>query len=447
MFAVKLLPEIKGDILNPNIANIPEEFLKKDDEKIQKEIRHEPPQPVEPEEVPLVKDAPTENILNEQKFIDKENPIESDALNNDIKKEVTVTHKQNANLQDSEIMISKPNVDQIEIKIEKLNNIEGNSKIMPENLKKNISEINIPSKVKKLIIMQKASINATKPSKIEEVDSEAIKKEENEILEEEKLNKKGNLDTLVVQQKLVEVQKQLDEIKSRHESQKQVENEINKKVNEEKLKAVKAIENIAKKAIESLTNNDEKFPIKHINEPIAVNELLVPLPKKNNKTEASNVIKNTANLANKIAKDVLNVEKYKIDNKNNKTLVGIVNAAPLSYQLGLNLKVPLANNQQEIKLKRFVPIPLAEKYVLKNITNITQNSVNVNQNENLTNITKHLTKEHVESKNSVHINENQNGDIHAIRRDILSDKTNQREKRNVDENPDENEACEKRSSN
>lgn len=410
----------------------------------------------------------TENIPNLQELNNKE----TDVLKSDAKIEAKSTDKQNANVENPEVMkVSEPKLEQIEIKVETFKKVEGNSKITPGNVKKSTSGINFPSKIKKLSTIPKTNVNATKSIKNEEVDIEAIKKEENEIREDEKQKKKGNLDTLVVQQKLEEVQKQLDEIKSRHESQKQAENEIHKKVNEEKLKAVKAIENIAKKAIESLTNNDEKVPtviapVKPINDPnasAALNKSLLLLPEKSNKTKSLDSIKNADNSSNKhpndknlpeVAKNIPNQEKNKTENKPTK-VDGIANAAPLSYQLGLN--IPPANQKEinEFKLKRFIPLPLAEKYALHNITNTTLNSEDEkspNRNENhANNITKEPVEEKItENKDSVHVNENKNkqvDDIQAIRRDILSDKTNQREKRDVEAISDENEACEKRSSN
>lgn len=91
--------------------------------------------------------------------------------------------------------------------------------------------------------------NNKQQNKVDEVDVEAIKKEEKEIREVEKLNEDKGKDTLKneVNKKLDQFQKQINELKINQE------NEI--KVNEKKLKTFKEIELLARKAIETLTND------------------------------------------------------------------------------------------------------------------------------------------------------------------------------------------------
>lgn len=86
-------------------------------------------------------------------------------------------------------------------------------------------------------------------NKVDEVDVEAIKKEDKEIREDEKLNEDKGKELLKneVNAKLDHFQKQINELKINQQKE--------SKVNEKKLKTFKEIELLARKAIETLTNN------------------------------------------------------------------------------------------------------------------------------------------------------------------------------------------------
>ncbi|XP_044269478.1 putative sodium-coupled neutral amino acid transporter 10 [Tribolium madens] len=123
--------------------------------------------------------------------------------------------------------------------------------------------------------------------KNEEVDNEAIKKEETELKEEEDKKVKDSNQILIdtiqkqneVQKEMVEQQKKLIEVIQKH--QEIVQNKDIDKVNEEKVKAVKQIESIARKAIESISGKDAKLGLPKKEEQEEGQKRVEEIPKKN----------------------------------------------------------------------------------------------------------------------------------------------------------------------
>lgn len=271
--------------------------------------------------------------------------------------------------------------------------------------------------------------------KVEEVDIEAIKKEDKEIQEVLKQNddKDKNLLNNEVREQLNEFQKQIDEIKTKQEK----ESADNKK----KLIAFKEIEKLAKKAIETLTNDEGGQPAKDADKRSKDTKQAKALVKEEAKNDIKILLK--AEMVNQPSLTNLVQEPKKNGNLQRSTFVH--NAEPLSYKLGLN-KVKNVAEDPKIYVKEMIPIPLVgtnySRSFLKN--NSADQSQRISQE-----VEKPFVKENVEipiadkaKESSVRLtdkdgnllqkagSENDKEDIQSIRRDILS---NDRQKREVDE--------------
>lgn len=185
------------------------------------------------------------------------------------------------------------------------------------------------------------------------MDAEAIKKEDKEIdqqAQEDLKNVVQKLDFIGEMQKQNQEQQQqiLEQQKKIWEEMKQKKDVVQEqieidKVKQEKLKAVKEIQDIAKKAIESLVDENSKMLLE---------------------SKVVENIEETPKLINLNASPV------------NQTIDNIKpNPAPLSYQLGLNV---LNNGTNKIMLKNenssssaFVPFPLIKSGIISNNDNIT----------------------------------------------------------------------------
>lgn len=281
-----------------------------------------------------------------------------------------------------------------------------------------------------------ADVNAIKQTneepekKAEEVDIEAIKKEDMELKAQEKeseVKKQDLIDTLQkqneVQQKLVEQQKQLIEVII--QQQQALENEKQqKKSNQEQLEAVKQIESIAKKAIESLGVKDSEVEV-------------TPQQKDGGKHEEESLLQEGE------VKDIPVIETKESASKDKSG----INLLPIPLAVSQNLTMygkPLEENKAENEPKK--------KEVHK------ENEININQVDNMNINIKHEINLNVQSpKNLVELlksdsnqkkNTNENDEsvkknkkksedkvddnLQSVRRDILSDNIQPvREKRNV----------------
>lgn len=246
--AINLLPEV-----NKNAPDNPPENKPQENSNAKKEIRHEPPQPEEP----------PENVVSAK--IPPKNEAKPEVIAN-----VGVHEKQG------------PVVEPVLPESENEENMLAPEK--PELDKKEQNPIEISNDLEKKV----AGPVVEAEKKTEEVDIEAIKKEDVELKEQEKSKEdalKKQIDTLKkqneVQMQIVQQQQQiLEVIKQQHEvlvNEKQKE-EI-EKVQQKKLEAVKQIESIAKQAIESLGVKDTK-----------------PDEKKNENKSAESKLKNIENM-------------------------------------------------------------------------------------------------------------------------------------------------------
>ncbi|XP_018333410.1 putative sodium-coupled neutral amino acid transporter 10 [Agrilus planipennis] len=207
------------------------------------EIRQEPPQPVEPEDVPknephqVLQKESVNMVLSQQ---NKSNGL--DTSDTKLKKEANVDVKKN----------TEPPPKQV------LKDTQHNSQADNEEQKKENKN----------------------SEKRDEVDIDAIRKEEKELMDQDKerlSEEKSKLELLKTLKKQQEFEKQLLEtqkellgqIKQQNKKDDTKQNEIVAANQEELKKAVKQIENIAKKAIESLNQKKEKNQVedrKKVNE-------------------------------------------------------------------------------------------------------------------------------------------------------------------------------------
>lgn len=249
------------------------------------EVRHEPPQPVEPIEVKV-----PENKLGNKKNqeIPKEKINDKEKKEEQVKEETKIEPAENLmdkspnnDLNKGNLVIKDqqgPVVEPILPKEEVSSEVKQSVNLLPK--KEHIEEVresipfvqaDLSLKVQKkdssIIEEAKETIKEDPQKKNDEVDIEAIQKEDTELKEQEKEKnnevKDGNqilIDTILkqneVQKEIVEQQKQL--IKVIQKQQENVKNKDLDKVNEEKLKAVKQIESIARKAIESISGKDKQ---------------------------------------------------------------------------------------------------------------------------------------------------------------------------------------------
>lgn len=206
--------------------------------KTPKEIRHEPPQPEEPQE----------NIVSAK------NPI-----NNEVKPEKVDRKEAAVNGHDKQGPVVEPVLPESEN--------EENKVIVEKPKKQELLE-----NENKQNLIQTKDLKKKEQKKTEDVDIEAIKKEETELKEQEKSKEdvlKKQLDILKqqneVQMQIVQQQQQLLEVIKQHQEQASVSEKQKKdleKVQQKKLEAVKQIENIAKQAIESLAVKDTENKVK-----------------------------------------------------------------------------------------------------------------------------------------------------------------------------------------
>lgn len=230
-----------------------------------KEVRHEPPQPEEPPENVVSPKVLSENEAKQEK---------NDAKPDDHEKQGPVVEPV---LPESENVENKPKQEAP----------------LPEKPKETQNEQNKPAEPK---VDSNKKVIVEQQKKSEEVDVEAIKKEDHELKEQEiakdneETKKQALLDTLKkqneVQMQLMQQQQQLIEVLVGEKQKEALE-----KVQQKKLEAVKQIETIAKQAIESLavkesaekaaaekaavkTKNDTKDSIKLVPLPIAVSNNL-----------------------------------------------------------------------------------------------------------------------------------------------------------------------------
>lgn len=258
-----------------------------DGEKAGKEIRHEPPQPVEPQE----------------SVVSPKNPPESEVKPEKIETKPEEPHEKQGPVVEPVLPAENPK---------------------PEEVK-----------------------TVEKPKKTEDVDIEAIKKEESELKEQEKSKEdvlKKQLDILKqqneVQKQIVEQQKQILEVIKQHQEHVSEKEDL-EKVKQKKLEAVKQIETIAKQAIESLGGKeDEKKikpqPIKLVPLPIAVSNNLTIDGKPRQETPNKTVIKENEFNINKVDNMNINIKheiNLNVDSKNNpKNLVELLNGKNKSVE-------------------------------------------------------------------------------------------------------------------
>lgn len=272
-------------------VNVPPE-KPPDGEKPAKEIRHEPPQPEEPQESVVSAKNPPENEVKPEKVETKpEKP-----------------HEKQGPVVEPVLPAENPKPD--EAKPEETKNIE-------------------------------------KQKKTEDVDIEAIKKEDSELKEQEKSKEdvlKKQLDILKqqneVQKQIVEQQKQILEVIKQHQEHVSEKEDL-EKVKQKKLEAVKQIETIAKQAIESLGGKeDEKKekpqPVKLVPLPIVVSNNLTIDGKPRQETTNKTVIKENEFNINKVDNMNINIKheiNVNVDSKNNpKNLVELLNGKNKSVE-------------------------------------------------------------------------------------------------------------------
>lgn len=212
-----------------------------------KEVQHEPPGKVESADAPSL-NAKKEHVNAK---IQEKDPsrIESQKEANNEKPKA----EENKDKQGPVIEPVFPNEKAEEKKEEKQNPVI--EPAFPETDNRQKPKPEIPAK----------NADTSEQKKRDEVDVEAIKKEDTELKEQEKEEDVGKLhliDTLEkqneVHQQLLEQQKKLIEVIKKQQEALENEKQQNdiEKVQKEKLEAVKQIESIAKKAIESLSNKD-----------------------------------------------------------------------------------------------------------------------------------------------------------------------------------------------
>ena len=338
----------------PKLAEAPPPEQPKKEER-PKEVRHEPPQPEEPvENQETQKPGKTEEKKVEK--TDKQEPV---------------------------VEPVQPADDKLEEQRQK----ETIQKVIKEAINEK-KPVEVPDETKKEKEVKKS----------EEVDIEAIKKEESELKEQEdKKEKDPNqilLDTIQkqneVQKEIVEQQKKLIEVIQKHQENQDVD-----KVNEEKVKAVKQIEDIAKRAIESISGKDNKNAPENMDkqdeESLAAKEP-GPIPEEK-KTDRKKVEQRGEKIT----------ERKEEKTGDNKT--GVVE---------VNLKPKQIKDQDKVKM---VPLPI----VLAQLNNATLEAKVVE----------------MDAKNKTNKKES---DVKAMRRDILSESESAkaRTKREVSDSKMEN---------
>jgi sodium-coupled neutral amino acid transporter 10 len=317
-----------------------------------KEVRHEPPQPEEPVEN-VVKTPKNEVKVEVKSAEDKQGPVVEPVQPPDEKVEES-GKEEVVRVVDEKKMIEEEDGKKKD---------EGKEMKIGEEKKDVIKEV----------------------KKNDEVDIEAIKKEDTELKEQEEKKQTQDrnqilIDTIQkqneVQMEIVEQQKKLIEV-----IQKQQESGNNNdldKVNEEKVKAVKQIESIARKAIESISGQDKNVA-KEKKETGEKNKVEDGV--KNNQRE---VVKENGNKSAEEAE-----KKEKIDDNN----MGIVKEVKIDV-----LKEENQERKNEAnKIPAMVPLPIA----LAKLNNVTVE-----------------TKEEKINKNK---SQDEDANIKTIRRDILSD--------------------------
>lgn len=387
-----------------------------------KEIRHEPPQPIEPVESKEVKPKDSEKV--------QVVPV--------IRKEQT---------KESELReIRREPPQPVEHQINEIKKNESPKLPLEGYSDDKVRNADAPNENIRLDKPSHAKPDGMSNSAADQVDAEAIKKEDKEMnqqAQEDLKNVVQRLDLISEMQKqnqeqqqhIVEQQKKILEEMQQRKDPIQEQAEIDK-VHEQKLKAVKEIQAIAKKAIESLVDDP-----KQVENKVVSHEEVKQKPINLN---SSSVIQSPVK----------------------------INLAPLSYQLGLNNAnndtiIKKISGKNEILLgDGFLPLPLAKSGLLtssnvnttsnktsgpdKNVEKLNISTENVNTDTHKvvpeTNILNHNSYQTLKSNNEI---ENLTGnksdvfkdqedntkgnidEIKSMRRDILSENETLRNKRDI----------------
>lgn len=471
------LPEVKIDL--PNLNNI-------ENKESEKEIRHEPPQPVEPVDAasnpkkePVddtkIKDKdPVQNeIPKEEKKEqpetgenkEKQGPVVEPIFPNEkleenkekqeqVVESVLLDGKVDLNKEKQELVVEpvfpneKPEQDKekpgpiLEPVLPENNNAQ-NEKIpevpvvppgkenSPNMKNQNQPKVEIDGKKPKDLIEN------SEQKKPDEVDAEAIKKEETELKEQENEKQKADdvgklhlIDTLEkqneVQQQLVEQQKKLIEVIKQLETEKQ-HNDIEK----EKMEAVKQIESIAKKAIESLSGKDAENAATGSND--AVGKIDVVSQKTEEAVDAKDgvvVVKSQKVQEQKTEdKNSLNMVPIPIAKSKNLTIYGQPRNIPIIEGAKKDDTIPKIHKENEININQVDNMNINIKHEI---------NLNVDSKDNpktLMDLLKGGSINNTNTKDKEDANklkeEKKDENIQAVRRDILSnDLKLSREKRN-----------------
>lgn len=355
------------------------------------EIRHEPPQPVEPQDPPL-------DLAN----VPLENKQLKESLNLNVETKVKENYIDNQNkIAENEIEQSKQKV---------IIPLESNIK---KDIEKNqINSIEQPKPKIQAELSEDPNNNINK-IKNDDVDIEAIKKDEKETLLQENIeNKDTHLEEhkiLInqiqkqneVQEELVKQQKKLIEVFEKQQEQ---------KVNEEKLKAeikaVKEIESIALKAIEQISGDVkqneeivaklEKDVIKKVNASVSAKEIvsknnitdnnksqdaikLEELKLMNNllsaKIKLNNITQRPVHEIKNDQSQIINqdVKPQDAEVKKQDTILPKTDTHNNTAPLLVNLGQTVSNETKKNAIKDMLPLPLVVSYlqersVLENIT-------------------------------------------------------------------------------
>lgn len=354
-----------------------------------KEIRHEPPQPVEPVDV-VVSPKPK----NDQ------------------------------------------SADEILKKEEQVGGLEKQPPALLVEDNKEAPAVPLPPEAEKTKKQTEVEKKEDLEKRSEEVDIEAIKKEEVELgAQEKEVQKQDLIDTLVkqseVQQQLVEQQKQLLEvIKQQALENKEKLNEM-EKVKKEKMEAVKQIESIAKKAIETLSGNENKNVITSGPE-TAKEEKAAPQESKPVENVEQLAKKSENNLPKELEgeKVSVNMVPIPIAVSNNLTIYGEPRGVSQDHK---DVPKEPAHKENEINIKQVDNMNINIKHEInvnvgspKSIVDLLKGSKQTSDDN------KRETNKEAEKKDEADaVGEKEN--IQAVRRDILSDGTLNivREKRSV----------------
>ncbi|XP_044734885.1 putative sodium-coupled neutral amino acid transporter 10 isoform X2 [Chrysoperla carnea] len=374
-----------------------EKNQKEDVNIVESEVRHEPPQPVEPEEVHEIKEPEAVHDLKDalpEMIIDKIDLSKNHLDNKKVDNSVAVN---DIKLSESQI----PKIIEAD-QIPKL--IEIKKEIEPEVIKKEIDSDTIKKEENKENIKKEMDLqqNIKKEEtdqealKKEEVDQEAIKKEDREIAEEtkveqstvnaaqqlfEKLKAQGQEQEKVLQeakQVLAEIKEQKEELE-----RKQQIGELEKK------KAALEIQKIANIAIETLSKSETELKNLKIDTINEIKDKKIDTISKNE----NNIIKNNENPPLNVDNEVKHFKSPVAEllletHKNNKTQTLVNNDIELVQNRSILMKpIPLIKNDLAISYEKKID----------SIKEITSNKeINLNQIPNEKNV-------EIKPKNSVKI--------------------------------------------